>query len=460
MLLEFERHARRMLGPFALVLGALAGCRDSVAPPRVPPPPDHLTNLGTVVVEVNTKTGEITTHPYASASLDAPPGVDAKIYGAASLIGHTFQLVGGAPVGTTWTLSDRIENLEPFAIGTRFTHTLATLPADTMGVYVFMSIAPVVTGGCTPGPTCTVKADSGYDGNFAFTAPAQPYIYFKTILEPTDGVVHSGQDFSGTAGGVDYFRTFSFRTSPGVTNFKFGVSVSAAFVQPNDTRWSVSYFGDSLPNRVGTGLGDLRSEPDWRARGSAVADTSITTSGCAGAGVTRCLQMVTNAPSGMPSSVDSFFYFRSDSIGTADSAFMDATLATTGLQAGKPTATFGMQDGVKTISFGIATASAGFVDAANAFIVSGTGTGNPVSVNPVTTATWRIRKFGHDSVVAYADGTRIINLAYASLPAAPAAVAKPQYFWFGNRFTKGAPPGPTLTSKWSSVSYTIGATSP
>jgi hypothetical protein len=456
MMLDHDRHTRRVLASLVLALAAVAGCQDSVAPHHVPPPTDHLTNLGTVVVEVNTRTGEVTTRPYASGSLDAPPGVDAKIYGAASLIGHTFSLVGGAPVGTTWNLTDRIENLEPFAIGTRLPHTLATLPADTMGVYVFMSIAPVVLTGCTPGPTCVVKADSGYDGNFAFTAPAQPYIFFKTILEPTDGTIHSGQDFSGTAGGVDYFRTFSFRASPGVTNFKFGVSVSAAFVQPNDTRWSVNYFGDSLPNRVGTGLADLRSEPDWRVRGSAVADTSIATTGCAGAGVTRCLQIQTNPPGGGSNATDSLLYYRSDSIGTADSAFMEATLSVTGLQAGQPSATFGMQDRIRAIAFGIASGSAGFTNASNAFITSGSAT-----VNTTTTTTWRIQKFAHDSVVAYANGVKILNVPYASLPAATAIVGAPRYFWFGNRFTRGAPPASQpITSKWSSVSYTIGATSP
>jgi hypothetical protein len=456
MMLEFDRHARRAVALLALALTGIAGCRDSVAPPHVPPPSGHLTNLGTVIVEVNTRTGEVTTHPYESGSLDAPPGVDAKIYGAASLIGHTFQLQGGAPVGTTWNLTDRIENLEPFAIGTRLPHTLATLPADTMGVYVFMSIPPVVLAGCAAGPTCVVKADSGYDGNFAFTAPAQPYIYFKTILEPNDGVLHSGQDFSGTAGGVDYFRTFSFRTtSTGVRNFKFGVTVSAAFVQPHDTRWAVSYFGDSLPTRVGTGLADLRSEPDWRVRGSIVADTSIATAGCAGTGVTRCLQIQTNAPT-TAGTTDSLIYFRSDSLGTADSAFMEATLSDSGLLANQPSVTFGMQDGVKAIAFGIARASAGFVKPGNTFVTSGSG-----AVTTATTTTWRIRKFAHDSVVAYANGVKIVNVPYASLPAAPTAVAKPQYFWFGNRFSRPSPPSSTLlTSKWSSVTFTIGATAP
>jgi hypothetical protein len=456
MTLQIDRHGRQALASLVLAFTALAGCNDNgVAPHRVPPPPDHLTNLGTVIVEVNTETGEVTTHPYASAAADLPPGVDAAIYAAQSLIGHTFQLVGGTHT-KTWTLSDRIENLQPFAIGTRIPHTLATLPADTMGVYVFISIAPTVTQGCAPSVGCAVKADSGYDGNFAFTAPAQPYIYFKTILEPNDGVLHSGQDFSGTAGGVDYFRTFSFRTtSTGVRNFKFGVTVSAAFVQPHDTRWAVSYFGDSLPNRVGTGLADLRSEPDWRVRGSIVADTSIATTGCAGTGVTNCLQIRTSAPT-TAGTTDSLIYFRSDSLGTADSAFMEATLSDSGLVANQPSVTFGMQDGVKAIAFGIARASAGFVKSGNTFVTSGSG-----AVTTATTTTWRIRKFAHDSVVAYANGVKIVNVPYASLPAAPAAVAKPQYFWFGNRFSRPSPPSSTpLTSKWSSVTYTIGATAP
>src|SRR5690349_7233909 len=142
MTLQIDRHGRQGLASLVLAFTALAGCNDNgVAPHRVPPPPDHLTNLGTVIVEVNTVTGEVTTHPYASASVNAPPGVDAAIYGAASMIGHTFQLQGGTHT-TTWNLNDHIENLEPFAIGTRLPHTLATLPADTMGVYVFISIGP------------------------------------------------------------------------------------------------------------------------------------------------------------------------------------------------------------------------------------------------------------------------------------------------------------------------------
>ena len=114
-----------------------------------------------------------------------------------------------------------------------------------------------------------------------------------------------------------------------------------------------------------------------------------------------------------------------------------------------------MQDRIKAISFGIASTTAGFTTASNAFVTNGSGT-----VDPTTTTTWRIRKFAHDSVVAYANGVRIVNVPYASLPAAPSTTPKQPYFWFGNRFTRGSPPGTTLTSKWSSVSYTIGATSP
>ncbi len=140
--------------------------------------------------------------------------------------------------GNTFTLDDHIENAFSFPIGTHLPHATGVFPEDTMGVYVYMAILPTVTAGCTPSATCSVAADSGEDGAFPFTTPTpQPYMFFKTILEATDGVAHKGLDFTdqspangGT--GINYFRSFSFRANPGVTNFKFGVSVSAAVVNP------------------------------------------------------------------------------------------------------------------------------------------------------------------------------------------------------------------------------------
>lgn len=445
---------RRHLVVFASVAVAMASvgaCRDqSVAPKQVAPPVDQMANLGTTIVDVNLQTGRVVSYPVGLGS--PPSGIDASFFGATGTIHHVFQLQGGAPTaGNTYILRDHIENVFPYSIGTHLHHALGVFPEDTIGVFVFMSIQPVVIAGCTAGPTCTVKADSGYDGAFPFTSGTpQQFMYFKTILEPADAFPNQGLDFTdqspangGT--GIDYFRTFAFRASPGVTNFKFGVSVSAAREKPNDTRWKVTYVGDSLPIRVGNSLADLRSEPDWRVHGgaAAVSDTSIVTSGCAG-GSARCLRIV----SASPSASDSISFFRSDSLGTSDSAYIVATLNTSNTPNDIPVVFVGMQDRVKLISFGISNNKVGLCDAANTFL--------PATASPSSVTSWRIAKFAADSVVIYGDGTRVLQYTYSALPAAPVASAPNPFFWFGNRASTGT----NVTSLWSSVVYEIGATTP
>jgi hypothetical protein len=449
------------LASLALACAGVAGCHiDNVAPNAVAPPVDQMGNLGTYIVEVNLKTRVVTTHPLASGSLAPPRGVNAALYGAPGLITHVFQLDNGAPVGGVWTLRDRIENNQPFAIGTHVAHAAGALPADTMGVFVFLSINPVVRDGCAAGPTCTVAVDSSFDGSYPFTSPTpQPYMYFKTILEASDSVATKGLDFtdqSPTNGGngIDYSRTLSFRASPGVTNFVFGVSVSAAWTKPNETRWAVTYVGDSLPNRSGTSLATLRSEPDWRMVGSTgVSDTSIANAVCA-EGVENCFRIQNGAPA--PSETDSLIYFRGDSLGAADNAFIEAAVAVSALKSGNPSVYLGMQDRAKAISFGIASDAAGFTTGANTFLPNGSRAVDPGSVKK-----WRVAKFGIDSVVAYADTLRVAGLLYSSLPTAPIAATPTPYFWFGNRVTYNATANPTnATSLWSTVHYEIGATSP
>ena len=77
-------------------------------------------------------------------------------------------------------------NLLTFAIGTNSPHTYPSFPQDTMGVYMYFSILPKdftnISGPCSP-PACTVTVDSA-DGAYPFTTvAAQPYLYWKSILE-------------------------------------------------------------------------------------------------------------------------------------------------------------------------------------------------------------------------------------------------------------------------------------
>jgi hypothetical protein len=452
------RFNRSSLGALLVAASAMVGCsNDNLAPKMIPTPSGPMADMGTVMVHVNLKTGAITTHPVTSGSLRAPSGVSAAYYGASALIGHRFQLEGGSGIGpNTYVLRDHIENLEPFAIGTHVAHAVGAFPQDTMGAYVFLTIGPVVTAGCTASPTCTVALDTAYDGTFSFTAPDQQYMYFKTILEPNDNHPDEGLDFTDQSpanhgAGIDYFRKFGFRATPGVTDFVFGVSVSAAWVKPNENSWTVHYTGDSLPTRGDNSLDSLRSDPDWRVVGSKVADTSIAVTFCPLSG--NCLSIRHAAPT--TGVTDSLLYFRSDSLGQTDSAYIDAFIALSNLRPGNPSVYMAMQDPVKLISFGIASDKVGFTTGVNTFLAS-----SITSTSSVASGEFRVAKFGTDSVLGYVNGARKAKVLYSALPNVSASTP-PRYFWFGNRvtFTSGANPT-NVTSNWSSVVYGIGATSP
>lgn len=427
-----------------------------MAPKMVPTPQGPMADMGTVIVDVNLKTRTVTTHPMVSGSLAAPSGVSAAMYGASELISHNFTLDGGAPsAGNTYILSDRIENKLSWPIGTHIAHAPGVFPSDTMGVFVFLSVKPTVLSGCSANPdTCTVTADSGEDGAYPFsTADPQPYMYFKTILEAADVTPHSGLDYSGPSAEhpVDYSRSLAFRASPAVTDFRFGVSVSAAFVRPHETQWIVRYIPDALPNRVGTSLDSLRSSPDWRVGALDTVDSKITGPFCAGPTADICLGLQNKTPSMIPGAIpDSIIYSRGDSIGANDSASIEAQLSTRNLKVNNPSVFMGMQDGVKTISFGIAANKWGFVNSSNLFIAGG------VDSVPLAPLDWKIVKYAQDSVQIYGDGALLLTMSYNALSPAPPPTLKPEYFWFGQR-VKGAPNNPVnVASLWNFVTYSIG----
>lgn len=450
------RSPRFVLTALALTCVVLASCHeDSVAPKSISTPEGPMGDFGSYVVDVDLKTRTVTTHPIASGSLSAPKGVSAAFYGGPGSITHNFS-VEPSPAHV-YVLRDRIENDLPFAIGTHAIHTLGTYPQDTMGVYVFQLVKPVVTE-CSGAPaTCTVTADTAFDGTYPFTgADPQPYMYFKTILEAADPDPLSGLDYSdqSSIGGVDYSRTIGFHATANVVHFFFEIAVSAAWVRPHDQPWVVRYPADSMPNRLGTSLDSLRSEPDWRFAGLGVVDTSIATSFCPN-DADRCLRLQNIAadPSGTP--IDSIVYFRSDSIGPADTAFIQADVVTSGLKPGDPSVFFGMQDGVKAIHFGLSNGAAGFTNDQNNFIAGGSVSGS------TTAANWRIAKFASDSVMAFKDGTKFLVLAYTALPAAPAPNARNAYFWFGQRVKGQTTNNPTnVASAWRDLTYSIRAFGP
>ena len=188
MMIDAPKGNRRFtIGTLALVF-ALGACHDdAMAPKRGTPPIDQLTDLGTYIVDVNVKTGQIVTHQVQGGP-SAPSGVDALFFGSRPAPSRTPSSSGAAHRRPgTHTRSTIISKIcSPFLSARTCSTRRGVFPEDTMGVFVYMAILPTVTAGCTPSATCKVAADSGEDGAFPFTTPTpQPYMFFKTILEAT-----------------------------------------------------------------------------------------------------------------------------------------------------------------------------------------------------------------------------------------------------------------------------------
>jgi len=460
MIHAHDRRRTRVLGALGLVFAAVVGCQNELAAPHAPGPPvDQMANLGTYIVHVDLKNRTVEVKP-ASQSPTAPAGVSGRFYGLATEIEHVFAVSAPTPIGTTgaeYHLKLHINNLEPFAIGTNSPHTAPLFPQDTMGVYVYLSIPPYnIT--CSPSPcgTTSVAMDSA-DGAYPFFENhglAQPYLYFKTILEPGTFGVHSGRGYTDqtSIGGIDYFRTFNFKTAGSVSDFSFGIAVSAPFVDPNETRWKVFYVADSLPNRKS--FLDLRSEPDWRIAGTNGADTAIVPAGCAPNTGACGLQITSHVPTGQAR--DTLLYYRSDSVRNAQDAYITATLTISNQSASSVATVFlGLQDQTKLVKLGISPTQIGFTDTSGAFV------GTPASINPQHN-TYRVAKFGTDSAAVYAppdSSASVLRIAYSSLPAAPAKVLSNRFFFFGN-VTRGNAGAKQATSRWTTVNYEIGAHAP
>jgi hypothetical protein len=465
----FSRLNRLMLGSLALMSAAMIGCRDeqSTAPRTVPTPSGPMRDMGTVIVHVDLKNHTITTEPLTTSTTKLPPGVSARFFGTETQIGYIltegdFHDFGDGDI--EYNLHANFSNLQNFAIGTNSPHTYPAEPQDTMGVYVYYAI-PIFnirkTGAPCPIGACTVTIDSA-DGVFPFTTGTpQPYVFWKDILEG-GGTGASGPgpfetNPTATPGG-GYFRRMSFHTHGSVTDFSFGIAMAAPWVEGNgDARWKVFYVADSLPNRVGTDLTDLRSEPDWRVLGTGGGTATIQAPGCVAGSNTCALQIVSTNASAAP---ETLLYYRSDSLRAAQDGYIAATMtATPSAGSAIPAIFLGLKDPDKLVQLGVSGTLTGFTDATGAFIPGFTvATDNSRN-------SWRVSKVGITSAAIYSPANSavpLVTIPYASLPTAPARGVSPgdydHFFFFGN-ITQPLV-ATDATSLWSNVTYEIGAAGP
>ncbi|MEP7086827.1 MAG: hypothetical protein ABI884_05790 [Gemmatimonadota bacterium] len=453
------RSNRFVLAALALMCaGAVACHQDALGPKTIDTPSGPMRDLGTVIIDVDLKHHRWSARPAGGVG-NLPPGVSAAFYGAPPKIEYSltegpFTDLGGGDI--EYNIHANISNLLDWAIGTNSIHAYPAEPQDTMGVYVYFAIQPYnikKLGSPCPAGQCTVTIDSA-DGQYPFIGPGtQKYVFWKTILEPggtnaqRPGPFETNQ--SGLTGGINYFRRMSFRTTGNVSDFSFGLSIAAPWVEPNESRWKVFYLADSLPNRVS--LDDLRSEPDWRRLGT-TGSATITPAACAPNTGACTLSLAGTAG-------DTLIYYRSDSLRANQSGYMAATLSLSTLTGAQPGVFMGMKDPVKLVQLGISTGTTGFTDSLGILVPGYT------FATVLGRSSYRIAKFTTDSAAIYSPAgstTPLMKIPYASLPPAPVRGSGPpnydRFFFFGN--VTASVGSTSATSLWSNVNYEIGAAAP
>ena len=174
-------------------LGTCRIAATTISRPRsIQTPSGPMANMGTMMVNVNLKTGKITTTPVTSGSLQIPSGMSAKVYGSFPSDRTQVPARGRRTASAiAYILRDHVENLQPFPIGTHVPHALGVFAAGHDGHLRVPHDRSGCDGGMHPGPgSCDVALDSAFDGRYPFVQddnnPNQQYMFFKTILEAND----------------------------------------------------------------------------------------------------------------------------------------------------------------------------------------------------------------------------------------------------------------------------------
>lgn len=405
------------------------------------PPPTVLPSqgLGVVMASVDGD-GNVTMTPLQGTSGDLAPGVDGSIYGTQNVNVRVY--AAAATVTTlantkTWTMKFGVRNLLPYPIGS---NQSGPTPSDTTGIFLAVISGPTVTQTSTNCPGSCAMSVVTYDGTGTFTAPSQPYLYWSERLAAKQVV--AGADT------VSARRTIQFTSPKQVTNFRFFLIVGADWPAPAQTDWSVFYNAptDSAP--------DVHAKPIWR-KGNMSTFGSATEVWSKAQGVDS-LELL---------NAKDYYLFRRDSLAASTPAYFEAHVKVNNGGQLKPETVFGFLDGTRMAAVGMTSSQVGFVK--YAFLAKNLfGHGLPqsnfvdsLSNNATLAHTYRLRKFGVDSVTLEIDGVRRLGLTYSQLPsAAQDSVATfttgPAQF-FGDGSISG-----NHNSAWSVVTYGIGATQP
>lgn len=428
-----------------VALAAVVGCSDRSAgitgtgvmqqPPAVLPSE----GLGVVMASVD-GAGNVTMTPLQGTSSDLAPGVDGSIYGTQNVNVRVY--AAAATVTTqnntkTWTMKFGVRNLLPYPIGS---NQSGPIPNDTTGIFLAVIGGPTVTQTSTNCPGTCAMSIVAYDGTGTFTAPNQRYVYWRERLAAKQPV--AGADT------VSARRTIQFTSPKQVTNFSFFLIVGADWPAPAQTSWSVFYNAptDSAP--------DQHAKPIWRT-----GHMSLSGSG------TESWSKTAGVDSLILANNKDYYLFRRDSLAAATPAYFEAHVKVNNGGQFKPETVFGFLDGTRMAAVGMTSSQIGFVK--YAFLAKNIlGHGLPqsnfvdsTSVNATTSHTYRLRKFGSDSVTLEVDGVRRLGLTYSKLPTV--ALDSVAVFTTGPAefFGDGSVSG-NHNSAWSVVTYGIGVTQP
>ena len=411
-----------------------------------PQSPAALPSEGLGIVQVTVDdAGNVTTSPLQGVSGDAATDADGSmqatsIYGTQNVNVRVY--AAAATVTTqgntkTWTMQFGVRNLLAYPIGS---NQSGPVPSDTTGIFLAVISGPTVTQTSTHCPGSCAMSIVAYDGTGTFTAPNQTYVYWRERLAAKQPV--AGADT------VSARRTIKFTSPKQVTNFRFFLIVGADWPAPAQTSWSVFYNAptDSAP--------DQHAKPIWRT-GHMSLSGSATESWSKNAGVDSLI-LVNNKD---------YYLFRRDSLAASTAAYMEAHVKVNNGGQTKPETVFGFLDGARMAAVGMTSSQIGFVK--YAFLAKNLfGHGLPqsnfvdsVSVNTTAAHTYRLRKFGADSVTLEVDGVRRLGLTYSQLPTAAldsvASFATGPAEFFGDGSISG-----NHNSAWSVLTYGIGATQP
>ncbi len=441
--LGFHSSAIRAAGVVAALV-AVVGCSDRSASITgtgvTPQPPTVLPSqgLGVVMATVDGD-GNVTMTPLDGTSGNFAPGIDGSIYGTQNVNVRVY--AAAATVATqgntkTWTMKFGVRNLLPYPIGS---NQSGATPSDTTGIFLGIINGPTVTQTSTNCPGGCAMSIVGYDGTGTFTAPNQRYLYWRERLAAKQPV--AGADT------VSARRTIQFTSPKQVTNFTFFLIVGADWPAPAQTNWNVFYNAptDSAP--------DQHAKPIWRT-GHMSLSGSATESWSKNAGVDSLI---------LANNKD-YYGYRRDSLAAGTAAYFEAHVKV-GNGGNKPETVFGFVDGTRMAAVGLTSSRIGFVKIAflaKNLLGHGLPQANFVDSTNVTATslhTYRLRKFGTDSVTLEVDGARRLRLPYSQLP----TVAQDSVVTFttgpAEFFGDGSISG-DHNSAWSVLTYGIGVSQP